>query len=97
MTRLLAHTLAMAISNAVSGITRRCSSVPCSRSRMTAAPVRTTVSRLIWLMMATTLLNQDDSVFGLNSLRITRVMGEGWLTSVRLRKEATRSLMMLVM
>ncbi len=39
-TRPFAQTLAAMISNGVSGMTRRCSMVPCSRSRMTAAPVR---------------------------------------------------------
>ena len=40
ITTLFAQTLANAISKAVSGITRRCSMVPCSRSRNSAAPVR---------------------------------------------------------
>jgi hypothetical protein len=43
--------------------------VPCSRSRMTAAPVSTTGQRLIWLMIATTLLNHAEIAFGLNSFR----------------------------
>ena len=86
ITRLLAHTFAIAISNALSGITSRCSRVPCSRSRITAAPVRTTVRRVIWLMIATTLLNQEETPFGLNSLRTTSLMGGISVgTSVRVR------------
>ena len=38
MIRLLAQIFAMAISNGVTGMTSRCSTVPCSRSRTTAAP-----------------------------------------------------------
>ena len=49
--------------------------MPCSRSRITAAPVSTTVSSVIWLMIATTLLNHDETAFGLNSLRTTRLTG----------------------
>jgi hypothetical protein len=93
----LAHTLAIAISNAVSGMTSRCSSVPCSRSRITAAPVSTTVSRLIWLMIATTLLNQAEIAFGLNSFRITSWIGFWGETSVRFRYDDTRSLTMFLM
>ena len=85
ITRLFAHTFAIAISKAVSGMTSRCSSVPCSRSRITAAPVSTTVSRLIWLMIATTLLNQDEIAFGLNSLRTTSAIGAWGDTSARFR------------
>ena len=47
MTRPFAQTLEMAISKGVSGNVRRCSIVPCSRSRISAAPVRTTVSVVI--------------------------------------------------
>jgi hypothetical protein len=71
--------------------------VPCSRSRITAAPVSTTVSRLIWLMIATTLLNQDEIEFGLNSLRMTSWIGFCGVTSVRLRYDEIRSLMMFRM
>src|SRR5262245_64718278 len=62
MTRPLAQTLDMAISNGVSGKVRRCSMMPCSRSRISAAPVRTTVSVVIWLTRATMAPNQEVAV-----------------------------------
>ena len=81
MTRPFAQTLEMAISNGVSGKVRRCSIVPCSRSRISAAPVRTTVSVVIWLMRATIALNQDASPLGLNSLRMTTRRGSSGFAS----------------
>ncbi len=43
-------------------------------------------------MMATTLLNHDDTPFGLNSLRTTSLIGaSAALRSVRWRKDETRS------
>ena len=46
-------------------MTSMCSIVPCSRSRISAAPVKIIVSVVIWLMMATMLVNHDVSPFGL--------------------------------
>ena len=46
-------------------MTSRCSIVPCSRSRISAAPVKIIVSVVIWLMMATMLVNHDVSPLGL--------------------------------
>ena len=76
MTRPFAQTLEIAISKGVSGKARRCSIVPCSRSRISAAPVRTIVSVVIWLMRATMLVNQDVSPLGLKALRTTTRDGE---------------------
>ena len=67
MTRLFAQTLAIAIWNAVSGITRRCSSVPCSRSRITAAPVSTTVRRTDLVDDGHDALEPGETPFGLKS------------------------------
>ena len=58
MTRPLAQTLDMAISNGVSGMTSRWSMVPCSRSRTIAAPARMIASMVTLLMMPMTLVNQ---------------------------------------
>ena len=85
ITSPLAQTFAIAISKAVSGITIRCSRVPCSRSRIRAAPVRITVSSVIWLMMATIPLNQLVSPLGLKALRITSRIGPWSLASERTR------------
>ncbi len=57
--------------------------MPCSRSRISAAPVRTTVSVVIWLMRATIAVNHDASPLGLNSLRTTIRRGTSALESVR--------------
>ena len=62
MTRPLAQTLDMAISNGVSGMTRRWSIVPCSRSRTTAAPARMIASMVTLLTRPMTLVNQAVGV-----------------------------------
>ena len=54
------------ISEGTTGITSRCSTVPCSRSRMSAAPVRITVIMVRLLMICITEVNQLDFKFGLN-------------------------------
>ena len=64
-TRPFAQTFAIAISKAESGMTSMCSIVPCSRSRISAAPVKIIVRVVIWLMMATMLVNHDVSPLGL--------------------------------
>src|SRR3974390_688368 len=93
MTRLLAQTLDNAISKGVSGITRRWSMVPCSRSRTTAAPARMIASMVILLMTPITLVNQAVVRLGLNSIRITRFTGEGGTRSACDTKSAISVLM----
>ena len=63
------------ISNAVTGITRRCSSVPCSRSRISAEPVRMIASIVMLLMSSITDPNHDCVRFGLKRLRSTICTG----------------------
>lgn len=58
------QTLAIMISKADSGITSRCSTVPCSRSRISAAPVRMIDSMVIWLITSITPPNQAWSGSG---------------------------------
>ena len=55
----------MAISNGVSGMANRWSIVPCSRSRMMAAPARMIASIVTLLMMPMTLVNQAVATLGL--------------------------------
>ena len=62
MTRPFAQIFDIAISNGVSGMTRRWSIVPCSRSRTTAAPARIIASIVMLLMMPITLVNRKRSV-----------------------------------
>ena len=50
-TTLMLQTLESMISSEVTGMTSRCSMVPCSRSRMSAAPASTIDSRVRLLMM----------------------------------------------
>ena len=45
--------------------------VPCSRSRMSAAPVRTMPSRVTMLTICITARNQIDSPLGLKASRMT--------------------------
>ena len=54
------------ISAGTTGITRRCSTVPCSRSRISAAPVSITANIVILLIICITEVNQADFKFGLN-------------------------------
>ena len=69
MTRPLAQTFDIAISNGVSGMTSRWSIVPCSRSRITAAPARMIASMVTLLITPMTLVNQDVVTFGLKAMR----------------------------
>src|SRR4029079_17002466 len=64
----------MAISNGVNGITSR-AMVPCSRSRMIAAPARMIASMVTLLMIAMTLVNQAVVTFGLKAMRTSRLPG----------------------
>jgi hypothetical protein len=59
----------------VTGITSRCSMVPCSRSRISAAPVRMMDSSVMWLMICTTEPNQALSSAGLKRARNARSTG----------------------
>src|SRR6516164_6356657 len=72
ITNPFAHTFAIAISNPVSGMTRRWSMVPCSRSRTIAAPARMIASIVTLLMMDITEVNQAVVMLGLNSMRTAR-------------------------
>ena len=78
-TRALAHTLPAMISKADSGITSRCSSVPCSRSRMKAAPTSTMDSRVMLLITSITPPNHRPFTFGLKRTRATRLSGRSVL------------------
>ena len=77
MIRLLAQILAMAISNGVTGMTSRCSTVPCSRSRTTAAPARMIASMVTELMMPITLENHAVTRLGLKAIRTVWPMRAG--------------------
>ena len=75
MTSPLAHILAKAISLARTGITSRCSIVPCSRSRMTAAPTSRIDRIVMFSITDMTEWNQDPTRFGLKKARITGLIG----------------------
>ena len=68
------------ISSGVTGITSRCSTVPCSRSRINAAPVRMIDSMVIWLITSITEPNQVRVRFGLKATRMASSACCGWLT-----------------
>ncbi len=76
ITRPLAHIFATMISAGVRGITSKCSIVPCSRSRISAAPVNKTASSVIILTSCITPRNHLDCRFGLNFTRITWDTGD---------------------
>ena len=63
------------ISNGVTGMTSRCSIVPCSRSRISAAPVRMIDSSVTWLMSSMTAPNQALFRLGLKRARSARSTG----------------------
>ncbi len=86
ITSPFAQIFAIAISNGVSGMTKRWSIVPCSRSRTMAAPESTIASIVMKLMIPMTLVNQLVSTFGLNSMRTTRLTGDSAVPSARERK-----------
>ena len=88
MTRPLAQTFDIAISNGVSGMTSRWSIVPCSRSRTIAAPGRMMASMVTLLMMPMTLVNQAVVTFGLNAMRTSRLTGDSGTASDVERKSA---------
>ena len=63
------------ISKGLTGITIRCSTVPCSRSRIKAAPVSSTERIVMLFMTCITEVNHRESPFGLNLALIARLMG----------------------
>jgi hypothetical protein len=77
-TRAIDQTLESMIWAGVTGITSRCSMVPCSRSRISAAPVRMMDSSVMWLMICTTEPNQALSRAGLKRARKARSTGGAW-------------------
>src|SRR5262249_3341892 len=83
ITNPLAHTLDIAMSNGVSGITRRWSMVPCSRSRTMAAPASMIASMVMLLMIAMTLMNHAVLILGLNAIRTARLTGDGEISPLR--------------
>ena len=74
-TRAIDQTLESMICAGVTGITSRCSMVPCSRSRISAAPVRMMDNSVMWLMICTTEPNQALSSAGLKRARNARSTG----------------------
>ena len=74
-TRAIDQTLESMICAGVTGITSRCSMVPCSRSRISAAPVRMMDNSVMWLMICTTEPNQALSSAGLKRARKARSTG----------------------
>ena len=88
-----AQIFATMISDGFTGITRRCSMVPCSRSRISAAPVRRTDRMVTLLMTCITALNQLESRFGLNMARTTRLIGSAAASSLPLRNFAVSAWM----
>ena len=75
ITAPLARILAAMISSGVTGITRRCSTVACSRSRMSAAPVRIIERIEMLLITSITEVNHIECRFGLNLMRTSRSTG----------------------
>ncbi len=69
------QTLLVMISNGVTGITSRCSTVPRSRSRIRAEPVSRTDSMVIMSISATTAPNQDRIRLGLKRTRSSMSTG----------------------
>ncbi|MNE98067.1 hypothetical protein D3C80_1965330 [compost metagenome] len=77
------------ISVGVTGMTSRCSIVPCSRSRMRAAPVRTIDSMVIEVMMLVIEPNHDLSSDGLKRALSVRSTGTLLAPRYRLRNSLT--------
>ena len=73
-TSAMAHTLASMISAGVTGMTSKCSTVPCSRSRINAAPVRMMESMVTMLISSITEPNHAGVKAGLNRARTARSM-----------------------
>ncbi len=90
-TSAIAQTLLVMISKGVTGITSRCSTVPCSRSRMRAAPVSTIESMVMLLMTCITAANQDLFRLGLKRTRKARSAGGAAASRYRRAKVRTSS------
>ena len=75
MIRPFAQILASMTSLGVTGMASKCSMVPCSLSRIKAAPVKITDSMVILLMICITDVNHSDFRFGLNMTRNTKLTG----------------------
>ena len=88
MTRPLAHIFATAISLARTGMTSRCSIVPCSRSRMTAAPTSRIDRIVMFSITDMTEWNQAPSRFGLKKARLTVFTGTAEASPRAWRKSA---------
>ncbi|MCY1365400.1 hypothetical protein D9M69_522440 [compost metagenome] len=87
------QTLATMISVGVTGMTNRCSIVPCSRSRISAAPVRMMDSIVTLLMISISAPNQACVRLGLKRMRTARSTG----SSVGARYRLANSLISSVM
>ncbi len=68
-TKLMDQTLAVMISNTVTGITSKCSTVPCSRSRINAAPVKIMLNIVTLFTTCMMLRSQVLSKVGLKRAR----------------------------
>ena len=77
MTTPLAKILLIINSGAVTGITSKCSIVPRSRSRITAAPASSISSRNAIVPICDVGMNHELSVFGLNSACTTGLTTSG--------------------
>ncbi|OIQ72277.1 hypothetical protein GALL_460970 [mine drainage metagenome] len=89
ITAPLARIFAMAISLGRTGITSKCSMVPCSRSRIRAAPVRIIDNMVMTVMSSLMAPNQLLLSCGLKRLRRTRSIGSGAAARVRARNSLT--------
>ena len=78
-TKPFAKILATTISVAVTGITSKCSIVPRSRSRITAAPTNTNVINIILLPAIAAPINQLLWLFGLYCRFTAARTGMAWL------------------
>ena len=96
-TTAIDHSLESMISRGVTGITSRCSMVPCSRSRISAAPVSRMPSWVTLLITAVTAANQAALRLGLNRLRGTSSTGGGGAARPRWAKARISSATMLWM
>ena len=79
-TRPIDQIFAIMISNGVTGITSRCSIVPCSRSRISADPVSTIASMVMLLIIAITAPKRAGSRLGLKRIRISNATGGSLLS-----------------
>ena len=70
------HIFDIMISNGVNGITIKCSTVPCSRSRIYAAPVKTIDNIVILLIIAITEPNHDCVKLGLKRILTSKSTGK---------------------